>query len=66
MLKAQLFVTKDSGKTWSLIKLDFLPYKILPHRIHKDLVLGYDLRELKVLAEERKGYLPFVVTSVIV
>lgn len=46
--KGRLFISKDAGETWTDIDLDFLPYSVVLHKTDPDLVLAYDLRQLKV------------------
>ncbi|KAH3790539.1 hypothetical protein DPMN_168741 [Dreissena polymorpha] len=55
LANGRLAVTKDSGASWVVVKLQFAPHRLLLHPVFKDLVLGYDLRRLKLYVSEDFG-----------
>ncbi|WAR21800.1 SORC2-like protein [Mya arenaria] len=51
----RLAVTSDSGATWSTVDIPFAPHRLLLHPRDAGLILGYDLRELKLYVSENFG-----------
>ena len=44
----RLYITDNTGKSWKMVKPGFSPYRLLPSPNNETLVLGYNLREMKV------------------
>ncbi|KAL4231927.1 Sortilin-related VPS10 domain containing receptor 2 [Mactra antiquata] len=55
LTQGQLFITNDTGNNWTLVKLDFKPYRILLHPTNSSKVLAYSLRDMQLYVSQDFG-----------